>query len=283
MTPYASFNRWFEAHVATWDAVVLDIDGTLIRGGCAMDGSTRLLSSIRARRLPFTLLTNDGSNSPAQKAVELRSSGVDVPPDRIVSTSHGLVELAGERNLRGRRVFVMGRLGSPCYAQAAGLVPVRDPGAISTCEAVIIGEEDYDWEPTINAVVNFLIEQPAAPLIVPNPDAYFAAGHGKIMLAAGAAEHCIRHVLHVYGTEIRPVHLGKPYQPIYVHNHKVLESICGRPIERGRVLMIGDSLEGDVGGAQTFGYRAALVLTGITRLPSVDAGPITPDYMFEGL
>jgi len=283
MKPRPSFRQWFETQEGKWEALVFDIDGTLIRGGHPIKDSGQLLENLRRRGVPFSLLTNDGSHSPEQKCRELANSGVSVGPEEIVSASHGLAEVVESKSLGDGHVFVMGKLGTPCYAKAAGLRPTREPNRLPDCVGVIVGEDDYDWEPTLNAVVNFFVRNPAAVLIVPNPDCYFAVSEEEIRLAAGAATHCILHVLEAHGVTIEPVYLGKPYHPIFLHNHRAIESRLQRPLARDRVLMVGDYLESDIKGAKDFGYRAALVLSGITRAGNARKGPVKPDFIFESV
>ncbi len=83
----------------------------------------------------------------------------------IISTLHA------EKQFSLDPFFIMGNLGNPCFAQKAGLHTTRDLSQIHRCQGIIVGEKGYDWETTINAVVNFFIQKPDALLIVPNPDA----------------------------------------------------------------------------------------------------------------
>jgi ribonucleotide monophosphatase NagD (HAD superfamily) len=50
----------------------------------------------------------------------------------------------------------------------------------------------------------------------------------------------------------------------------------------GQVVMIGDDIEADVGGAQTAGLKGALVKTGKFR-PTDLAGTIQPDIVFASI
>ena len=70
-------------------------------------------------------------------------------------------------------------------------------------------------------------------------------------------------------------------------NFGILRSLNKALVELGiephRVLMLGDSLVADVRGARGFGYRAALMLTGVTPMESLGRGGIQPDMVFERL
>ncbi|MBI5724093.1 MAG: HAD-IIA family hydrolase [Planctomycetes bacterium] len=283
MKIFPSFRRWIKANRDGLDAITLDIDGTLANGKNLLSGAADLLARLRADEIPFILLTNDGSNSPAQKVRDLRRYGLRINRDEIVSASHPLDEFAAERKLVGKKVFVMGSLGQPSYAQMAGMTPVTDIAQLTRCHAVIIGEKRYDWQNNINAVINFLAANPQKPLVVPNPDAYFLNARKQMRLAPGALTRLIKESLKDRSIEIETVFLGKPHPRIFRHSHAVLEKRLGRAIPKKRVMMIGDSLASDVAGAKSFGYSVSLVLTGVTTRQMLSESKVKPDLVFKGL
>jgi ribonucleotide monophosphatase NagD (HAD superfamily) len=177
----------------------------------------------------------------------------------------------------------MGDLGHPCYAQAAGLETTREPADLPYCSGVIVGEDHYAWEPVINAVVNFFIDASDALLIVPNPDEFYPGQSLKIRLAAGSVGRMIQRAVAAYGRTLEPIYLGKPYAPIFDITHRRLEQSAGRRLALQRILMTGDNLDADVGGATGFGYRSALVLTGITDRRMLKSARLKPELAFERL
>lgn len=283
MTDRTSFRDWFRDRQRDFDALVLDIDGVLVRGREAVPGAAALLRELRDHGVAFSLLTNDGSHSAVERAAKLRSAGVPVQAAEITSCSEGLEEIVQDHALAGKSAFVMGKLGNPCYAEAAGLRPTRDLTALPDCAAVIVGEDDYDWEPVFNAVINALIRNPDRLFIVPNPDEYYPAENGCIRIAAGGQARFIQRVTAAYGVNVDPLYLGKPYQPIFRHSHRLLEQRLGRAIAPERVFLLGDSLEADIAGAQRFGYRAGLVLTGATRPDRAANTTVKPEIVFHTL
>jgi NagD protein len=261
---------------------VLDVDGVLLIGGRPVPGSLDLVRTLRRRRFPVSLLTNDGNNSIAEKRRFLHRCGFDFEEREITSCSDGLVELAQSRGLRGKLFFVVGDLGKPNYATKAGLRYTRDLARLPPCEGVIMGESHYRWEPVLNGVVNFFLRFPERLFIVPNPDECYPKKKGRVAVAAGGTARFVQHVTAAYGVDVQPIYLGKPYSPIFEHNHHLLERRLRRRIRRERVVMVGDSLASDVRGAAGFGYRSALVLTGITDPAGLRTSPIRPDLVFQG-
>ncbi|MFK5952412.1 MAG: HAD hydrolase-like protein [Desulfobacterium sp.] len=65
--------------------------------------------------------------------------------------------------------------------------------------------------------------------------------------------------------------------------HALLEEKCGRQIFRDRVLMTGDFIKSDIQGALDFGYRSALVLTGVTTVEMAENSAVQPDIIFQTL
>ncbi len=49
------------------------------------------------------------------------------------------------------------------------------------------------------------------------------------------------------------------------------------------VPLAGDSLRADIAGGRRFGYRTALVLTGLTRRSMLDGARPAPQEVFQGL
>jgi HAD superfamily hydrolase (TIGR01450 family) len=277
------FRDWLERHRAELEALVFDVDGVLMIGARAGPGAAALLERLQALALPFRILTNDANHSVEEKAALLARAGLAVEPRAITSSGHGLVEAAARAGLAGELCFVLGRLGQPSYAEAAGMRVTTRLADLPDCRAALVGEDDYDWEAAINGVVNYLLARPEALLVVPNPDLYYPGEDRRVHVAAGGVARLIASVCMACGRPLKPLYLGKPHEPVFHHNHARLESALARPVDRRRVLMLGDSLASDVAGARAFGYRSALVLTGATTGDSWRRSGLRPDLVFRAL
>ncbi len=282
-----NFFDWFRERRDDYQAVLFDIDGTLATGPRPMPGAARMLEYLRAEGFPYYLLTNDGNHSKQEKCQLVARSGIRVEPDEIVSCSDALIEAARERGITGRRVFVLGDLGQPCYAEAAGLIPCRDADEIGDCAAVIAGEGRYDWYEHIQKAMNFLRRHPECPLIIPNPDSFWPGlPNGEFGIGAGGVGRFIAAILRDMGVPCEPVYLGKPYGGIFRHTIEVMKQRFGlSEVDPGRLIMVGDALFSDICGANRFGMATALVLTGVTTRPQLELseGDFRPDFSFETL
>ncbi|MDZ7697796.1 MAG: HAD hydrolase-like protein [Deltaproteobacteria bacterium] len=280
---HASLVQWLERHIGELEALVLDIDGVLLIESRPTRGSRRLLDLVKQHGTPLSLLTNDANHSPREKARTLQASGLKISADEIISSGDGLVEVVERFGVQGELFFVMGDFGNPCFGEKAGLTITRQIRDLPKCSGVIVGEDHYDWEPVINGVVNYFVGWPEGLFVVPNPDEFYPRAGGDIHIGAGGVARFIERVLAAYGIAINPVYLGKPYSPIFEHNHRHLEKRIGKPIERSNILMIGDLPEADIKGANAFGYRSGLLLSGVTRPDRALRASDTPDFLFEAL
>ncbi|MEI6520086.1 MAG: HAD-IIA family hydrolase [bacterium] len=283
-----SFNEWWSENKRLFDAVLFDIDGTLISGNDYLPGAGELLAEMRYNGHPFYLLTNDGNHSTIEKSLILSNAGINVSQDEIISCGSALGSYAKKNGYIGKLFYVLGELGTPDYAELAGFNICRNPEKIGMCDGVIIGEGNYDWESNINAAFNYFIKNPDKPLIVPNPDSYWPAGpHGELCIGAGGKARFICAVLADMGVILHPVYLGKPSTAIF---DLALDTLCERyslslDIDRKRILMLGDSMRSDMQGAMNSGLSTCLLLTGITKMWQVENIPAVdlPDYLCKGL
>lgn len=281
-----AFDKWWhEGASESFDAILFDIDGTLISGGKALPGVKKLLSWLRRRKFPFKLLTNDGNHSLQEKSSFLNKAGLDIAPREIVSCSLALNGLAEDLDLKGRKVFVMGDLGKPSFAVGAGMKPTKDLAEIDSCAAVIVGEGVYDWHSHLSGVLNHLVRNPGGLLVVPNPDSYWPDGKGGFGIGAGAKARFLLSLLSEMGLKREVIYLGKPYRSIFDYAIRELSEDFGLPSRprRGRILMLGDSLQSDIKGARVSGLKAGLLLTGITNASQIRSAPkgCQPHFTFR--
>lgn len=280
---FGSFLEWLEYHQDELDALVFDIDGVWVIDGRPVPGSADLIKWLRHKPILFSLLTNDANHSTVEKALSLKNCGLEISPDEIVSCGDGLETMAKKHRLDGQLFFVMGDLGKPCFGEKASLLITRELEKLTSCKGVLVGEDNYDWETVINAVINHFIEFPESLLIVPNPDEFYPKHSHRIHIAAGGIGRFIQRVLSAYGVSLEPLYLGKPHSPIFEQNHSQLEKRYGKPIDPRRVLMIGDHLESDIQGANNFRYRSALLMSGLTNINHVERSSVKPELLFRAL
>jgi HAD superfamily hydrolase (TIGR01450 family) len=283
-----SFLKWWKEHCTEYDAIFFDVDGCLISGKHALPGAIELIEYLRNTQFPFCLLTNDGNNSIEEKCGIMKRRGLNISTNELISCSSALTPLAKEKGYIDKKFFVMGELGNPDFAELAGIKVVRDTSKIGSCSGIIIGEGSYNWQPNINAVINYYIQEKSSLMIVPNPDSYWPNGlNGEIGIGAGGKARFLCTILREYGIKIKPLYLGKPYNPVYRCALKHLRELFNLPREVSgkKILMLGDSLLSDIRGANRVGFSSGLLLTGITNMNHVKKARknCQPDLIFKSL
>ena len=289
MEKTASFLTWFRKHYHDFAGILFDIDGTIIRKRTPIEGALETLGFVNDMQFPYIFLTNDAYHAHQEKSHFLRTAGLPVMPEHIVSSGDALELLVQQHQLQGDMFFIMGKLGNPDYAEHAGLKISRDLSALQDCRGVIIGEGHYEWEPTFNAVLNYFIKQQEGLLIVPNPDYYFMDQHKDIHIAPGGKANFLCTMLEKCGVLLEPIYLGKPHPVIFDYALKTMSQHYHlvKQIQPQKFLMLGDSLTSDILGANRFGLTSCLMFTGVTsqhmlaRL-SQDSQQF-PTYLFESL
>ena len=282
-----SFTKWWQKNCQNFGAVLFDIDGTLIAGKHALPGAAELIKNMRNSQIPFCLLTNDGNNSTYEKSVIMQKRGLDITPEEIISCGHALSSLAKKRKYTGKKFYVMGELGTPDYAELAGIQTERTPSEINSCEGVIVGEGTYNWQENITAAINYYIKTGNRIMIVPNPDSYWPSGNGEIGIGAGGKARFLSTILKEYGIKIKPLYLGKPYKPVYRCALQMLQEKfnLSHNVSGKNILMLGDSLLSDIRGANRTGFTSGLLLTGISNMTHTEKAKqiCQPDLIFETL
>jgi len=93
-------------------------------------------------------------------------------------------------------------------------------------------------------------------MICGNPDKVVERGDRLIYCAGALAD-----AYEAIGGEV--LWAGKPHPPIYAEAVRLVEEASGRPVDRDRVLAIGDSLRTDLAGAERFGIDSVFIASGI--------------------
>ena len=96
------------------------------------------------------------------------------------------------------------------------------------------------------------------PFICANPDLIVHRGRELIYCAGALAE-----AYEALGGET--IYAGKPHAPIYAAALAAAGAARGAPVDRSRVLAIGDAMRTDVAGAAGQGLDALFVTSGIHR------------------
>jgi HAD superfamily hydrolase (TIGR01450 family) len=261
------------------DLFLLDAFGVLVTQAGAVEGAAELLAALDAAGVPFLVVTNDASRLPETGTARLRSFGLAVADDQLLSSGMLLEPLFRQRGLEGARCMVLGPADSEEYVRRAGgaLVEIADD---AECDAVIVCDDDgYDFLRGVDAAITVLFRQidrgdPPA-LIVPNPDIIYPRGGDRYGYTAGGVALLLEAALarRYPGAGLEFEWLGKPHPPLF------REALARHP-GSARPLMIGDSIETDIAGAAAAEIDSGL-FAGVSR--EARAGGPTPTYAIASL
>lgn len=264
--PQASIEDLLERY----DALLLDAYGVLVSVAGAMPGAPELIERLNAAAKPYCVVTNDASKLPERAATRYRRFGVEVPPERIVTSGSLVGGYFRQHRLSGARCAVLGTADSVRYVEAAGGTAVA-PGA--DFDVLVVGDENgYPLLEHVDAALTTLVRRIDAGhhvhLLLPNPDLIYPRDEAGFGIAAGSIALVFEAALERRYPDRAPfafARLGKPATGLFEEGLRR----CGTR----NAVMIGDQLETDIRGANACGIDSALVTTGVSAadLRSVSA------------
>jgi HAD superfamily hydrolase (TIGR01459 family) len=263
-----------------YDAILCDIWGVLHNGVASVSTASETLVSFRRRGGVVVLISNAPRPSPSIQRQVLKL-GVSPQAFDAVATS-GDVTIGLIEQQTGDRVLHIGpERDLSLFAAAEGtgarprLVPLEDAD-YALCTGLRNDEietvNDYERELQAMAIRGM-------PMICANPDIVIHRGE-TLVYCAGALAHRYEDL----GGPV--VYAGKPYGPIYERALALAGQIRGEPVEKRRVLAIGDGMRTDIIGATRAGLDALFVTGGIHRsvhgeTPAAPADPIELQRLYD--
>ncbi len=245
-----------------YDAIVLDLDGTLYRGEEPIPGAPEAVAALRGFA-PCRFLSNNGECASATLTRRLKKLGFAVQEGEI-RTSADLVLQRLLTEKPGARVLGLVSAELARMLSAHGFEVVED----SRVDVVAVG---VDRELTRRRMVLGLEAMlGGAVLVATNEDPTYPGERG-IRPAAGAYVGFFR------GMGFEPTwRCGKP-------DVVAVESALGAwglPRD-GRYLFVGDNLHSDIAAAERLGAESVLVLSGVAREADLAAHVACPTVVVE--
>lgn len=246
------------ALVDGYDAVLLDLDGVLFRGGEPIPGAGETVARLRALGTGLAFVTNNASRTPEEVVAQLTSVGVDAWAQEIETSARAAAAVLAGRGIR--RVFPIGQAGIHRALAEAG-ISIADLDEAP--EIVLVGlDRGITYAKLRDAS---LAVQRGARLVATNGDTTFPAEDG-LWPGAGALLAAI-----VATTGATPEVLGKPASAIF---RAALERTGGT-----RPIVVGDRLDTDIAGAVALGWDSLLVLTGVHGRGDLAGAVARPTYV----
>jgi len=255
---------FFAAGIA---GLILDMDGTLLRGDTPLPGLAHLFRTMRARPLPFMIVTNNATKSTADYRRKMAGFGIDVAEGEILTAGMATVNYVQQKLPAGAPLYVIGQPALRDGLREAGFRLVET--AYEPAAALVVGgDPQLTYEKLKNGVLHL---QRGAQFIGTNPDLLYPTEEGMVpetgtTLAALQA-----------ATGRTPVVIGKPARHLF--DLAVARLGCGA----GETAVVGDRLETDIRGGQLVGLKTILTTTGIDNELTIRQKNIHPDRIVDGL
>lgn len=243
-------------------ALLFDMDGVVYNAEEPIAGAAEALEWVRAQNIPHLFVTNTTSRGRDVLVAKLERFGIAATADKILTPC--LTAKAWLRHQKPGRVALFVRTAARADFEGLSCLP---DDAESGASYVVIGDLGEGWDyRTLNRAFRLLQHNPEARLIALGMTRYWQTPEGLSLDVApfvAALEHA---------TGRQAIVLGKPAPDFFIAAADRLG------LAPGSVLMIGDDIHADVGGAQAAGLQGALVKTGKFREADLE-GRVKPDVV----
>ena len=296
-----------------FDAVLLDLDGTIYHEEHALPGAMELIRRLQREGRPFACLTNSTS-SPGRIAARLGRMGVQLAEEVIYTAGAAAADYVlnvpapssgtpGEgggggleseiSNLKFQNTPHPGP--PPEYRRRGRTEPTPRVFSLATegvhdllegkvqwvsaaeeaCNVVLVGTPTsvFATEDRQRVALEILRRDRAVQLVGICADRVYPSPRG-IEFGSGALTMML-----AYAANVTPVFTGKPEAIFF-------RELCGRlGVRPERCVLIGDNLESDIAGGKNVGMQTVLVLTGVARREDLATSPAErqPDVVIEDL
>ena len=247
-----------------YDVIVFDQWGVLHDGTSAYVGAVAAINALGLVSPRLGVLSNSGKRA-APNAERIGAMGFDVGNfDHVITSGEALWQDLKQGVIPQGRFFPVERSAGDAVAWSEGL-DINIVDDVRNAHAILLmGLPDGADMSAYQASLNEWASR-GLPVYCSNPDRKSPRTGGHVM-SPGALAFAYRDA----GGEV--VFYGKPHLPIF----RSMETAMGP----GKYLMVGDSLEHDIAGAQTAGWDSLLIQGGLYRDAfAADPGDATLDRL----
>ena len=241
--------------------LLIDLDGTIYVGNELIPGAREFVHTLETRGVPHRFVTNITSRSRRSVLERIRTMGLEIRPEQVFTAPYAAVAYLQSKGIRRCCLLIPEAL-----EEDFSEFELSDTEA----EAVVVGDmgSGFSFE-RLNAAFQILMNE--AELVTMSRSRYFRAEDG-LRLDAGSFVALLEHA-----AMTEAVVCGKPAPAFF---DMALSQLGCRPEE---VAMIGDDVEGDVGGAQACGLKGVLVQTGKFNPEILEKSGIKPDAIIPSV
>ncbi|KAG1678700.1 Phospholysine phosphohistidine inorganic pyrophosphate phosphatase [Nymphon striatum] len=240
--------------------VLLDISGVLLNGDQSIDGSVQAFERLKENGIPVRLVTNESSQTVDQLFEILKNAGFQsLRKEQIFSPIYATCMYLKEHGLR------------PHLLVHPNVEVDFSPLSLSNQNCVVIGDagQSFSYE-NMNNAFRCLIGMDKPILISMGQGRYYSGTEG-LLLDVGVFKTALE-----FACSTEAIVMGKPSKDFF------MSAVDDMKLSAEEVVMVGDDIRNDVGGAQSCGIRGLLVRTGKFR-PSDENDVVKPDEIVDNL
>lgn len=242
---------------------IIDMDGTFYLDGNLIDGAMDFLARVKALGKDFFFFTNNSSNNVEVCRDKLRKMGCDVPPEKIIISSHVTADFL-LRCRPGKTVYLLGneRLTADFHKARIPLVQENPDIVVLGFDTTLTYQKLWDACRYIANGAEYIATHP--DFNCPTADG-FMPDTGSIMALIKAS------------TGKMPLVMGKPHH--YTVDYLTHRLSCAPDA----LCFIGDRLETDILIGQKHNIPSVLVLTGVTSRADYEKSDIRATLVCDSL
>ena len=242
---------------------LVDMDGVIHRGPELIPGGDEFIRQLRARQIPFRLLTNNSQRTRRDVVAKVARLGIEVDEEHVFTSAIATARFLAQQK-PGGTAFVIGEGGLLTALHQNGYTVVdHEP------DYVIVGEgRTFNLE-LVEAAVRMIMA--GAKLIATNLDPNCPTQNG-LRPGCGAMVAMLE-----LATGIKAFSVGKP-SPVMM---RIAADELG--LAPSAITMIGDTMETDILGGVQFGFHTSLVLSGGTKFDDLRNYAYRPEIIVDSL
>jgi NagD protein len=247
----------------TYQNILMDMDGVLVRGRTAIPGAAEFIAQLNARAVPYLVLTNNPLYTPRDLAHRLHTTELAVPEERIFTSAIATARFLQAQHPHGK-AFVIGESGlTDAIHRIDYVITDHDP------DYVVLGETHGYNLTHITKAIRLIMA--GARFVATNPDPSGPSEEG-IVPACGAMAALIEKA-----SGVAPFFVGKP-NPLMMRS-----ALNYLGVHSEDTVMIGDRMDTDIITGVNSGMETILVLTGVTRADEVNRFPYRPNEVVDSI
>jgi HAD superfamily hydrolase (TIGR01450 family) len=242
---------------------MIDMDGTVYKGGDPIPGAADFISYLKEKGIPFVFLTNNSSAPRSFYYERVRKMGFDVTEDNVLTSNIAAIRYVLDR-YPGKSIYPIASDAVTEEIRTAGIpITDKDPDIV-----YLTFDRTIDYK-KINDGYHFLLG--GSRLVATHPDDVcptedsYDVDIGPFIRLYESLTGCVAEVV------------GKP-------NRLMLDMAASEMgIDPAGAVMVGDRLYTDIRMAEDAGIGSVLVLSGETCRKDLEGSDIRPTYVVDSV